>query len=177
MRILKLPSRKFRTYLITGRLNDVLALIQVLAFDPYAHRSESGIQDELQGAPHSAETWTMIAKAHPEFFRVNTNEKLGISLVARHVIPVDKNKKRELPPEFIGRLLSAAIDLHDRQVKLAERWTYLIPIWVALIGGIFMIGSLLLKSCMDNNKLTIKPPINNPSSVLKESETSLNKTN
>ncbi|MCP4901720.1 MAG: hypothetical protein GY906_32555, partial [bacterium] len=26
-----------------------------------------------------------------------------------------------------------AVDLHDRQVRLAERWIYLVPIWVALI--------------------------------------------
>jgi hypothetical protein len=39
------------SYLADGRLADVLALIQVLALDSAAHRSEEGIASELQGAP------------------------------------------------------------------------------------------------------------------------------
>jgi len=86
-----------------------------------------------------------VAQSHPEFFRVNKEQNLGISLVARHVIPPKENGTQELPPEFVGRLLSAAIDLHDRQVKLAERWIYLIPLWVAFMGGLFLLASLWLK--------------------------------
>jgi len=56
MSIFNLPSRRFRRYLQPGRLNDVLALIQVLAFDMYSHRSERGLQEELQGKPQSVET-------------------------------------------------------------------------------------------------------------------------
>lgn len=148
MKVFNLPSRRFRRYLVPGRLNDVLALIQVLAFDPYAHRSEKGLQEELQGEPQSADTWTMVAQAHPEFFRVNKDQNLGISLIARHVISPKENGTRDLPPEFIGRLLSAAIDLHDRQVKLAERWTYLVPIWVAFVGGLFLLASIWLKKIL-----------------------------
>ena len=149
MSIFNLPSRRFRRYLNPGRLTDVLALIQVLAFDKYAHRSENGVQDELQGKPQSAETWTEVAQAHPEFFRVRTDETLGVSLVARHVLPPKEDGNRALPPEFVGRLLTAAIDLHDRQVKLAERWIYLVPLWVAFIVGLFSLVAIWLKKILE----------------------------
>ena len=142
---LNLPSRKLSRYLVPGRLPDVLALIQVLALDEHAHRSEDGLKSELQGAPQSAPAWAEVAQAHPEFFRVRPEGEHRISLVARHVLPKNEAGTRVLPPEFAGRLLDAAIDLHDRQVKLAERWIYLIPIWVACLAGIFSLLAILLK--------------------------------
>ena len=50
-----------------------------------------------------------------------------------------------LKPEFNGRLLQAAVEMHDRQLRRSERWTYLIPIiWVALVAGLFtLLGSIL----------------------------------
>ena len=136
MKFFNLPSNGFRRYTKPGRLTDILALIQVLGFDEYRHRSEKGVKEELQGKPASAETWTKVAQEHPEFFRVRSDEGLGISLVARHVLPKNEDGKYVMPPEFVGRLLSAAIEIYDRQVKLAERWTYLMPIYVILIGGL-----------------------------------------
>ncbi|MCP4902305.1 MAG: hypothetical protein GY906_35510 [bacterium] len=137
-----LPSKHQRKYLSSGRLPDVLALIQVLALDPSTHRSElgkaedkvRGLQGELQGPPESADTWVAVARDHPEFFRVNLDAKSKVSLVARHVTPKDPaTDKRVLAPEFVGKLMELAVDLHDRQIRFAERWTYLVPIWVALI--------------------------------------------
>jgi hypothetical protein len=49
-------------YTKPSRLADVLALIQVLAFDPHAHRSESGINEELGQPDSSAQGWTALAK-------------------------------------------------------------------------------------------------------------------
>ena len=135
MKIFKLPSRGLQSYTKPGRLTDILALIQVLAFDEYRHRSEKGIKEELQGKPTSTETWTKVAQEQPEFFRVHSDEDLGISLVARHVLPKNQDEKYVMPPEFVGQLLSTAIQIYDRQVKLDERWTYLIPIYVVLIGA------------------------------------------
>ncbi len=133
-------------YTKTGRLADVMALIQVLALDDAAHRSEQGLQQELQGMPRSASSWTQVAKEHPEFFRVAPKGLHVISLIARHVLPKDESGRRPpLPEELVGRLLQSAIELYDRQVRLRERWTYLIPIWVALIGGIFAVITSLLK--------------------------------
>ena len=55
-------------YTKPGRLSDVMVLIQVLALDTDAHRSERGLVGELQGPPQSATRWTEIASDHPEFF-------------------------------------------------------------------------------------------------------------
>jgi hypothetical protein len=131
-------------YTKTGRLADVLALIQVLAFDENTHRSIAGIQEELQTSPTSGESWSSVAGEHPEFFRVRKEAKRPLSLVARHVLPEDIEGRRPISPELAHRLLETAIDLHDRQVSAAERWKSFVPLWSALIGGVFGTGSALL---------------------------------
>jgi hypothetical protein len=126
-----------RPYTKSGRLADVLALIQVLALDKYTHRSESGLLEELQGSPSSSQSWIGVGSEHPEFFRVAKDREL--SLIARHVVPRDSSTgTKELPSDLIYPLLQTAIDLHDRQVSAAEWWKSLIPLWAALIGGILV---------------------------------------
>jgi hypothetical protein len=141
----KAPDKQ---YLVPNRLADVLALIQVLALDEHAHRSEEGLNSELQGTPKSGGTWTDIARMHPEFFRVRPESTHGVSLVSRHVLPKDEQGTRRLPSEFVGQLIAAAVDLYDRQVKRSERWTYLVPIWVALLVGIFGLLGVALKALL-----------------------------
>src|SRR5436305_2893888 len=113
-----------KEYLTPGRLADVIALIQVLALDPHTHRTEDGLLKDLQGSPRSAPSWIELGRSHPEFFRVRSGESTHISLVARHVLPENAEGVRELPSEFSGQLIEAAINLHDRQVRRDERWTY-----------------------------------------------------
>jgi hypothetical protein len=123
-----------------------MALIQVLALDKYSHRSEEGLQSELQGTPLSTKTWTLVAEAHPEFFRVKSDSKHSTSLVARHVSP-----DRTLSAEFTGTLINAAVEIHDRQVRRSERWTYLVPIWVALIAGVLSLIGFVLKALLGDS--------------------------
>jgi hypothetical protein len=99
-----------------------MALIQVLALDKHSHRSEDGLKEELQGKPHSSETWTKIAKQHPEFFRIRETGTHKVSLVARHVLPINEDGTRKLPSDFVGKLLQAAIEIHDRQMDRAQLW-------------------------------------------------------
>lgn len=133
-------------YLHPYRLADVLALIQVLALDPDTHRSENGLTTELQSAPRSAATWTELAADHPEFFRVSPAGQHRVSLVARHVTDRVDGKHPVLGGGHVESLLRAAIDMHDRQVRRDERWTYLIPLWVALLAGIFSVATVLIKA-------------------------------
>jgi Flp pilus assembly protein CpaB len=140
-----------KQYLNPNRLADVLALIQVLALDEHVHRSEDGLQSELQGQPKSGRSWTEIARSHPEFFRVRPQGDHTVSLIARHVLPKKDQGVRELPSEFAGQLIATAVDLHDRQIKRSERWTYLVPIWVALITGLFVLGAVALKGAFGQN--------------------------
>jgi hypothetical protein len=124
-------------YTKAGRLADVLALIQVLALDADTRRSEDGMTKELQGSPSSAANWFDVAKEHREFFRVNPQVEHGLSLVARHVLPKEGDKRPPLSPEFAAALLQTAITIHDRQTSAAERWKSYVPLWAALIGGVF----------------------------------------
>lgn len=128
--------KKDSKYLKDGRLEDVLALLQVLALDKDSHRSESGLKEELSDKPKSAMTWLALAKDHQEFFRVVESKKFPVSLVLRHVSDPEKDKRPPLSPEQAQSLLSTAIELHDRQLKRSQRWTVLIPIWVAVIGAL-----------------------------------------
>lgn len=124
-------------YTKAGRLADVMALIQVLALDPDTKRSEDGMTKELQGSPSSAESWFDVAKEHREFFRVNPNLESSMSLVSRYVLPKEGDKRPALSPDFTAALLQTAITIHDRQTSAAERWKSFMPLWAALIGGIF----------------------------------------
>jgi hypothetical protein len=132
-------------YTRPGRLQDVLALIQVLSLDDSAHRSESGLFRELQVKPTSSDSWMTLASEHPEFFRVAGGDKWQVSLVARHVLPRGDDGTRKFPSDFVQLLLQTAIELHDRQMKVAENWKSLIPIWAALIASVVTLLSVWLK--------------------------------
>ena len=133
-------------YAESGRLADVLALIQVLALDEHSHRSENGLQKELQGPPTSSSSWIELAKQHPEFFRADNEANHAISLVARHVLPKDAMGQRHFPPELAGKLLQAAIDIHDRQISRMYEWKIYIPIIVVVTAGIFTLLGALIRS-------------------------------
>lgn len=132
-------------YTKPGRLQDVLALIQVLSLDDSAHRSESGLFRELQVNPSSSNSWVILAGEHPEFFRIAGDDKYQVSLVARHVLPRDEDGIRKLPSDFVHLLLRTAIELHDRQVSASERWKSLVPIWAAVIASVATLLSVWLK--------------------------------
>jgi hypothetical protein len=122
-------------------------LIQVLSLDKHGHRSEEGLQRELQGNPKSANNWTHLALGHPEFFRVDLNQKNQLSLVARHVIESNENGSKEMPPDLIKTLIQIAIELHDRQKEKSERWKVWLPLIVVIIT---VLSSFYVQ--YDNNK-------------------------
>ena len=117
----------------------------MLALDKKVERSEKGIQDELQLVPVSGDKWTTVANEHPEFFRTRPDDTFAMSMISRRVLPENKKGFRRLEPEFVGQLLNTAVEIHDRQVRRGERWTYLIPIWVALVLGIASLISVVLR--------------------------------
>lgn len=128
-----------KRYSVTNRLADVLALIQVLALNTLAYRSESDLQKELQGIPKSAGEWTTVAVEHPEFFRVDIKDARSISLVARHTNPQEHS---QLGSDFIGKLLNAAIHLHDRETGRRAIWRTVGPTLLGvLLGGILAFGT------------------------------------
>ncbi|MEM9921157.1 MAG: hypothetical protein AAF990_23850 [Bacteroidota bacterium] len=68
------------------RLEEVLALIQLLARHKNTYRSERGVEADLKRKPQSAASWLALIREHPEFFRYDPSlgKKYNISLLMRH---------------------------------------------------------------------------------------------
>lgn len=137
-------------YLVPSRLADVLALVQVLALDQHAHRSERGLVRELQGPPRSAIKWADVGQKHPEFFRVKTDGEHQVSLVARHVIPKDDQGRSQIAPDYVSKLLQLAVELHDREVRRSQSWHVWLPflgaMLAAALGGALALIGVWLRS-------------------------------
>ena len=131
--------------LIPGRLQDVLALIQVLALDKFTDRSSSNLALDLQGLPKSTSSWWGVAADHPEFFRYQPDSEHCVSLIARHVLPKSENGDRVLPVDFTGKLLSLAVELHDRQLRRARAWEVFVPVVIAVVAATASLLGLALK--------------------------------
>ena len=144
-------------YLRSGRLADVLGLLQVLGFDSLVYRSESGVdgeegngglRHELKAKPCSAQSWLQVAKEHPEFFRVDERKNYPISLICRHTYRTSPElKDKPFDNSIVHRLMELAVELHDRELRRSQGWTFYMPIWAAAISGVI----LLLKSLIEAN--------------------------
>jgi len=130
-------------YLKKHRLQDVIALIQLLALGEWPHRSESAVREDLQGDPRSGGSWALLAREHPEFFRVEDDVHHPISLLARHTVRDPRNRPTTYGnkptaidhSKLVVDLTKVAIDLHDRQERLAQRWQAFVPIATAVLGA------------------------------------------
>lgn len=165
------------SYLQPGRLADVLALIQVLAYDRDAYRTEDGLLDELQRKPCVGDVWIALAKQHPEFFRVRNdpNRKARVALLARYVLdhkqlPDGEEKRPQLEISVANKLMELAIQLHDKQQERKNRWkTVVLPMAVAVIAA----GASISAALINVNKptaLTVAekaPPVNHPTVLLR----------
>lgn len=144
------PNKR-SSYLADARLGEVIALIQVLAYDRNTSRSEAGLKDELKERPDSATSWVDLAKSHPELFRVREESgKISrVSLVSRYVLPhvVEKGKKIRVPLDVsvVNKLIEVAIEIHDRQKGRSERWLAVVPIVVAIILAGATVAAAILK--------------------------------
>src|SRR4030042_4014883 len=114
-------------YMKKNRLADVLALIQVLALYKHAFRTQSGITEEFQGEPISAESWLHVAREHQEFFRVREGKGVEISLIARYA----QENHAPLDPGYTAKLMETAIKIHDSQLNSSRWWTF----WMPVIGA------------------------------------------
>jgi hypothetical protein len=108
-----------RELLIPGRLEDVLALIQILGLiDNQEGTSESGPIVRTYQEPKSEtqrksdKRWSDVAERHPEFFRV-AGEGRAMSLISRFVT----KGRPPASPETVKTLMALAVDLYDRQAR------------------------------------------------------------
>ena len=155
-------------YLKPGRLSDVLALVQVLAYDKFAKRTHAGLTAGLRKGPLTADTWIDIGTQHPELFRVLEGERHHsgqdtVALITRlfqepvaPAIPEDPPKSPPLSPDQTGKLMDLAIQLHDREVQRRDRWkTVVVPTVVAVIAaGASIVAAVISTSRSGDRGLT-----------------------
>lgn len=130
-------------YGIAGRLQDVLSLIQVLAYSPKARRTNQGLLIELKRAPSNLDSWIDLAKQHHEFFRVREDQDKTphVSLIARNaqqsVIDEEGDAiKPLLTTDVANKLMELAVELNDREARRKDFWkAIVIPIVVAVIAA------------------------------------------
>jgi len=128
-------------YLKDGRLADVLALIQVLAFDRDTSRTEDGLNGELQRNP-TVGKWVEVAKDHPEFFRVRAEQgrTVRVALIARYVAEYVKTddgdeKRPPLDGPSANKLMELAIKLYEEQRERRNWLKVWMPMIIALISA------------------------------------------
>lgn len=134
-----------KRYLKRGRLSDVLALVQVLAYKENTKQSHENIKGLLRCGPLSAKTWIDVGTQHPEIFRVLEGEdhssgKDNVALIRRLLL---KNNDAENKSEILiqplssdeaHKLMELAVKMHDCEAQRRDRVrSVLIPIFVAFI--------------------------------------------
>lgn len=147
-------------YAIDGRLQDVLALIQVLAYSPKTRRTEQGLQAELQRSSTDGTSWIKLAKQHPEFFRVREGQDKSphVSLVARNaqqsVIDDDGDSSKPLlTTDVANKLMELAVELHDKESRRKDFWrTVVIPIIIATIAATAAVTSAVITALYSHPK-------------------------
>ena len=118
-------------YTEPGQLQDVLALIQVLAFAPQPSRTVVQLTDALRTTPSSVE----VAGLHPEFFRVWGQNRDQVALASRHVAEGGPGQAG-FPADFAQHLMRTAIEIHDREARRRDRWALYLPLVIAIVGAL-----------------------------------------
>ncbi len=141
-----------------GRLADILAAIQVLGTYEFAARDIEKWERRLGRQPQSAQTWSVVFTAHPEFFTrdadnnialvwrrsftrdydtqnkciVSGQELQTLKSVEREAGEVSRISRKPLDRDQIELLCNLAINLHEREIqhRQEKRW------WLAGVGGI-----------------------------------------
>lgn len=140
-------------YAKDGRLQNVLALIQVLAFSPKTRRTEEGLMIELKRSPSDGATsWIDLAKEHSEFFRVKeeAGKPTHVSLIARNaqqsVADEDGDlSKPLLTSDVANKLMEFAVELHDKEMRRKDFWrTVVIPLVVSVVAATAAVTSAVI---------------------------------
>jgi hypothetical protein len=143
-------------YSQVGRLQDLMALIQILAFrGDSSHWTESRIKKEIRKEkPLSSESWVAIALEHPEFFRVRPpdaeDQETEIALFMRYGVKHTTNDKsvRVRPPiplESARALFDLARSLNDNAVNDRRHLVDTKMKWIppAVTGSASLVGALI----------------------------------
>lgn len=147
-------------YLIQNRLEDVIALIQILAMDPeHAYRTSNGLNKSI-GEPGSVadKDWLTVAKNHGEFFRTTKKkdeETIIVVLLARY----SENPKSPAPLDMseTKSLIDAAIEIHKNQL---ENKSINKVFGAALISILLSVASIAITLQKDNSDSAMQRQLN-----------------
>ena len=128
-----------------GRIEDVIALIQLLGTKEKNTLNVAAIQNHLNRPPKSGTDWLSVINEHDEFFiTARCKNETHVGLIFRHWDSDDlqANASRY---ESVCKLIYAAIDIHDRQIRRNEKWIVLIPVWAAIIAFIPALIAIIIR--------------------------------
>jgi hypothetical protein len=140
-----------KKYTKDGRLADIIALITLLSIDISTFRTIDKLDNALKGLPQSAKKWEDIAKFHPEFFRFNTDGST-VALLIRSYAKTDEGGQRA--PLLISetqKLIDTAIALHDKEILLQQRNSYIYSILVSLVVAIIAVLGVIYSANHNNS--------------------------
>ncbi len=132
-------------YLVQGRLQDVVALLQFLALVDDYDLDPSKLRKKIAHDPVSAPDWQKVVADHPEFFRESEIEG-DCCLVMRRAQP--KTGTQRLRPKLdstqLKLLVDTAIQLQNHALEIKRERGKWIPLVVGFAGVILgaLIGTL-----------------------------------
>ena len=162
-----------------GRLNNIIAAIQVMGTFPFYKLDIDKWANRIQGENASSDYWKAIFKEHPEFFRIDTTSGKKASLVWRRANPklysvdqqtmlkreeydlLDANQKARisrapLGPNDIEALINTAINLHSTAIEHKKEkrwWLSTLSLVVAILA---VVGSSANNYVSERNKISLK---------------------
>lgn len=119
-----------KSYLIEGRLADVLALVNYLSLINNDYASLGEIENNISPKPESNISWIGLCKAHPEFFSYNKDDQL-------FYLTYRKFNREKLSIDNTLNLVSTAKDLQDKEISRKNRNAHLIPLYIAVVSTLF----------------------------------------
>ena len=166
-------------YLKPGRLSDILALVQVLAYGELAKQTHAGLMSHLRRIPLTADTWTDIGRQHPELFRVleaedHASKQETVALISRLFQPALHAEASDVPPKSMpltpdvtSKLIEFAIELYDREVQRRDRWkSVMVPMIVAIVAAGASVTSAVIVSMKQTAQPTHAAPTGSSASTL-----------
>ena len=120
-------------YLLENRLQDVLAALQLMAAYPDYDLTLKDFREKMASEPRSAQDWSEVFAAHPEFFR--QSERGGdYSLVLRRARPKIDGRRPPLSSAEISMLTQTAIDLQTHALEIRREQKAWIPLLLSAVG-------------------------------------------
>ncbi len=104
-------------YLKENRIQDIIGVLQIMGSSRKYKMSVNDWVEKIENQPLSADTWDIVFKEHPEFFR--ENNKGLFSLMWRKGLPHMNNRstRQTLSADQISSLMDTAIRFYSFAVE------------------------------------------------------------